>query len=94
MDFIMELPRTQSGYDALWVIVDRLTKVAHFRHVKTIYTRPQLAELYPRGLCPIEKPQLFQCSEIDYSKPWIFTQTSVLLITHGLMDNRERKLDS
>jgi hypothetical protein len=27
MDFIIGLPRTQSGYDDLWVIVDRLTKV-------------------------------------------------------------------
>jgi hypothetical protein len=36
----------------LWVIVDRLTKVAHFRLVKTTYTRPQLAELYmPRIVC-------------------------------------------
>jgi hypothetical protein len=46
MDFIMGLPRTQSGYDALWVIVDRLTKVAYFRPIKTTYTRPQLAKLY------------------------------------------------
>jgi hypothetical protein len=46
MDFVMGLPRTQSRYDALWVIVDRLTKVAHFKHVKMTYTRPQLAELY------------------------------------------------
>jgi hypothetical protein len=30
MDFIMELSRTQSGYDSIWVIVDQLTKVAHF----------------------------------------------------------------
>jgi hypothetical protein len=40
------LPRTQSGYDSIWVIVDRLTKVAHFIPVKTTYSRPQLAELY------------------------------------------------
>jgi hypothetical protein len=46
MDFVRGLLRTQSGYDALWVIVDRLTKVAHFRHIKTTYTRLQLAELY------------------------------------------------
>jgi hypothetical protein len=46
MNFIMGFPRTQSRYDSLWVIVDRLTKVAHFRPVKTTYTRPQLAELY------------------------------------------------
>jgi hypothetical protein len=46
MDFIMGLPRTQSGYDSIWVIVDQLTKVAHFILVKTTYFGPQLAELY------------------------------------------------
>jgi hypothetical protein len=46
MDFIVGLPRIQSGYDAIWVIVDRLTKVAHFIPVKTTYSRLQLAELY------------------------------------------------
>jgi hypothetical protein len=40
------LSRTQSGYDSILVIVDRLTKVAHFIPVKTTYSRPQLAELY------------------------------------------------
>jgi hypothetical protein len=46
MDFIMGLPRTQSGYDSIWVIVHRLTKVAHFIPVKTTYSGPQQAELY------------------------------------------------
>jgi transposase InsO family protein len=46
MDFIVGLPRTQSGYDSIWVIVDRLIKVAHFIPVKTTYSGPQLAELY------------------------------------------------
>jgi transposase InsO family protein len=46
MDFIMGLPRTQSGYDSIWVIMHQLTKVAHFIHVKTTYSEPQLAELY------------------------------------------------
>jgi hypothetical protein len=46
MDFIMGLPRTQPGYDSIWVIVDRLTKVAHFIPVKTTYSGLQLAELY------------------------------------------------
>jgi hypothetical protein len=42
----MGLPRTQSGYDSIWVIVDRLMKVAHLIAVKTTYSGPQLAELY------------------------------------------------
>jgi hypothetical protein len=46
MNFIVGLPRTQSGYDSIWVIVDRLTKIAHFIPVKTTYSGPQLAELY------------------------------------------------
>jgi hypothetical protein len=46
MDFIVGLPRTRDNYDSIWVIVDRLTKVAHFIPVKTTYSRAQLAELY------------------------------------------------
>jgi hypothetical protein len=46
MDFIVDLPRTQSRYDSIWMIVDRLTKVAHFIPIKTTYSGPQLAELY------------------------------------------------
>jgi hypothetical protein len=46
MDFIVGLPRTQDGYDSIWVIVDRLTKVAHFISVKTTYTGAKLAEMY------------------------------------------------
>jgi hypothetical protein len=40
MDFIMSLPWTQLGYDSIWVIMDRLTKVAHFISVKTTYSGP------------------------------------------------------
>jgi hypothetical protein len=46
MDFIVGLPRTRDGYDSIWVIVDHLTKVAHFIPVKTTYTGAKLAELY------------------------------------------------
>jgi transposase InsO family protein len=46
MDFIMGLSRTQSNYDSIWVIMDQLTKVAHFIPIKTTYSVPQLIELY------------------------------------------------
>jgi hypothetical protein len=42
----MGLPRTSSGFDSIWVIVDRQTKVAHFIPVKTMYSGAKLAELY------------------------------------------------
>jgi transposase InsO family protein len=46
MDFIVGLPRTERGFDSIWVIVDRLTKVADFLPVKTKYSSAKLAELY------------------------------------------------
>jgi hypothetical protein len=46
MDFIAGLPRTQKGYNSIWVVVDRLTKVAHFIPVNTTYSSARLAELY------------------------------------------------
>ncbi|TKC13481.1 transposase family protein, partial [Robertmurraya kyonggiensis] len=46
MDFIVGLPRTRDGHDSIWVIVDRLTKSAHFIPVNTTYTSAKLAELY------------------------------------------------
>jgi hypothetical protein len=46
MDFIVGLPRTRTSYDSIWVVVDRLTKAAHFIPVKTTYNSAVLAELY------------------------------------------------
>ena len=46
MDFITGLPRSSKGHDSIWVIVDRLTKVAHFIPVRTTYRGDQLADLY------------------------------------------------
>jgi hypothetical protein len=50
MDFIVGLSRTQAGYDSIWVIVDRITKVAHFILVKMTYLGAKLAELYMSGI--------------------------------------------
>ena len=46
MDFVVGLPKTSKGYDSIWVIVDRLTKTAHFLPVKTTHTTKQYAQLY------------------------------------------------
>jgi hypothetical protein len=46
MDFIVGLPRTSRGYNSIWVIVDRLTKSAHFIPVATTYRVGQYAKLY------------------------------------------------
>ncbi|XP_070025336.1 uncharacterized protein [Nicotiana sylvestris] len=46
MDFVVGLPRTQRKFDSIWVIVDRLTKSAHFLPVKSMDTAEQYAQLY------------------------------------------------
>ncbi|GJS63830.1 putative reverse transcriptase domain-containing protein [Tanacetum coccineum] len=46
MDFITKLPRTPSGYDSIWVIVDRLTKSAHFIPMNEKYKMEKLTQLY------------------------------------------------
>ena len=81
MDFITGLPRTKSGYDSIWVVVDRLTKVAHFIPVKTTYTSAKLAKIYIPGsyvcmevrgpLYQIEGHRLLQSSGISYIRLWV-----------------------
>ncbi|GJV98778.1 putative reverse transcriptase domain-containing protein [Tanacetum coccineum] len=39
MNFVSRLPRTPSGYDTIWVIVDRLTKSAHFLPMKKLWIK-------------------------------------------------------
>ena len=46
MDFITGLPLAQQGHDSIWVIVDRLTKSAHFIPVNTTYHAANYAKLY------------------------------------------------
>ena len=45
MDFITGLPTTRKENESIWVIVDRLTKSAHFLPVKAVYRLPQYADL-------------------------------------------------
>ena len=46
MDFVVGLPRMAKGYDSIWVIVDRLTKSAHFLPADTRYSAKKYAKLY------------------------------------------------
>ncbi|KAJ0619192.1 putative nucleotidyltransferase, Ribonuclease H [Helianthus annuus] len=46
MDFITKLPTTPSGHDSIWVIVDRLTKSAHFLPIREDYKVAKLAQIY------------------------------------------------
>ncbi|GJS99888.1 putative reverse transcriptase domain-containing protein [Tanacetum coccineum] len=46
MDFVTKLPRTSSGHDAIWVIVERLTKSAHFLPIREDYKIDRQARFY------------------------------------------------
>ncbi|GJV07087.1 putative reverse transcriptase domain-containing protein [Tanacetum coccineum] len=51
MDFVSGLLRMPSGYDSIWVIVDRLTKSAHFLPMKKTGSIEKLTQLYLKGNC-------------------------------------------
>nr|GFA64682.1 putative reverse transcriptase domain-containing protein [Tanacetum cinerariifolium] len=46
MDLVTKLPRSSGGYDAIWVIVDRLTKSAHFLPIREDYKTEKLTRIY------------------------------------------------
>ena len=50
MDFVTHLPRTPQGHDAVWVIVDRLMKSAHFIALRMTFTLERFCLLYIREI--------------------------------------------
>ena len=48
MDFITDLPVTVQGHDAIWVVVDRLSKMVHLVAIKKSITAEQVAKVYER----------------------------------------------
>nr|GEZ28498.1 retrotransposon-related protein [Tanacetum cinerariifolium] len=50
MDFVTGLPRTQRRHDAIWVVVDRLTKSAHFLPIRKDYSVSRLAEAFQQEI--------------------------------------------
>ena len=65
MDFVSDFPLTQRKHDSVWVIVDRLTKSAHFLPVQLDYSMDQLVELYVREIVWLHGIPLSIVSDCD-----------------------------
>jgi len=65
MDFICGLPTTSEGFDAIWVLVDRLTKVARFLPYRMVWPVERLAELYFQRIFPIHGMPMSIISDRD-----------------------------
>ena len=50
MDFILGLPKTPTGKDSIWIVVNRLTKSAHFISIKVKDPMDKLARLYVQNI--------------------------------------------
>jgi hypothetical protein len=104
MNLVVGLPRTQSRYDSLCVIVDQLAKVAHSVLVNMTYIGPQLAELYSsRIVCFHGVPMRIVSDRETQVILKFWERLHETLDTHWnfssayhprSMDNRESKLDS
>ncbi|XP_042409757.1 uncharacterized protein LOC121998771 [Zingiber officinale] len=65
MDFVVGLPRTRRTHDTIWVIVDRLTKSAHFLPIRRTEALERLAELYCREIIRLHGVSLSIISDRD-----------------------------
>ena len=63
MDFVTGLPGSMDGYDSIWMIVDRLTKSAHFLLVKATYSVAKLAKLYVKRIVCLHGVPIFIVSD-------------------------------
>nr|GFC35175.1 putative reverse transcriptase domain-containing protein [Tanacetum cinerariifolium] len=80
MDFVTGLPRTQRRHDAIWVVVDRLTKSAHFLHIHKDYSVSRLAKIFqqeivrlhgtPSAIVSDKDPRFASCFWKGLQKAW------------------------
>ena len=65
MDFVVRLPLTGRKHDSVWVMVNRLTKSAHFLPVRTDYSLDKLAGLYIKEIVRLHGIPVFIISNRD-----------------------------
>lgn len=98
MDFVVGLPRSQAGYDAIWIVVDRLTKTTHFHQYKMASNLESLENLYIKEIVILRGvPASIISDKVRVSQPnsgelcrkrWGHSWISILLIILRWMANQ------
>ena len=65
MDFVVSLPHTQIGYDAIWMIVDRLIKSTYFLAIRGTFSLKRLARLYINEIVKLHEVPVSIMSDRD-----------------------------
>ena len=71
MDVVVGLPKSLQGYDLVWVIVDRVTKSAHFLRVKFNYPLNKLAKMYIQEIVRLHGVPSSIVSDRGYRRVWV-----------------------
>ncbi|XP_049390874.1 uncharacterized protein LOC125855220 [Solanum stenotomum] len=73
IDFVVGLPKTLGKFDSIWVVLDKLTKSAHFIPVRVDYNMQQLAKVYVKEIVRLHGvplPIISGCGTQFTSKFW------------------------
>ncbi|GJX69838.1 putative reverse transcriptase domain-containing protein [Tanacetum coccineum] len=70
MDFVMKLPRTLSGHDTIWLIVDRLIKFAHFLPMKDTHSMEKLMRIYLKEILEMAGIDILPLVEFSYNNSY------------------------
>ena len=101
MDFVSRLPKSMGGNDAVWVIVDRLTKSAHLLPIRTTFTLDKLASLYVKEIVKLHGVPVSIVSDRDTrftSKFWkslqnaLGTQLNFGVVFHPKTDGQSERV--
>ena len=101
MDFVTHFPWTSRKHDAIWVIVDRLTKSAHFLAVRMTSTLEELRRLYIRKIVRLHGVPVSRVSDRDprfTAQFWksfqkaMGTQLSMSTAFHPQMDGQTERI--
>jgi hypothetical protein len=90
MDFILGLPKTPTGEDSIWVVVDRLMKSAHFIPIKVKDPMDKLARLYVQNVVRLHGVPSAIISDRDSR----FTSRYLRRYVEGICIGIQRKLGS